>query len=116
MKKVFAFVLLIVLLFTLAGCAPGDDIEITTPETTVRLSAPNPNPLVNEPDDEGRVAGVGLGLWHGLIAPITLVMSFFNPTVQMYEVHNNGNEYNLGFLVGVALVFLLLGIFGRRRR
>jgi hypothetical protein len=36
--------------------------------------------------------------------------------MQMYEVHNNGREYNLGFLIGVALVFLLLGVLGGRRR
>jgi hypothetical protein len=32
----------------------------------------------------------------------------------MYEVHNNGKEYNLGYLLGVAIVFLLLGVLGRR--
>jgi LPXTG-motif cell wall-anchored protein len=31
-------------------------------------------------------------------------------------VYNNGSQYNLGFLIGVALVFLLLGIFAGRRR
>ena len=60
-------------------------------------------------------AGVLQGLWHGLIAPVTLIMSFFNENVQMYEVHNDGKEYNLGFLLGVALVFLILGFSGRRR-
>jgi len=115
MNKTLAFVLLGVLILTLTGCAPGEDVEITTPETTVRLSMPGPNPLANEPAEDGTLAGVAQGLWHGLIAPVTLVMSFFNPEVQMYEVHNNGNEYNLGFLVGVAVVFLLLGIIGGRR-
>ena len=36
--------------------------------------------------------------------------------MQMYEVHNNGQQYNLGFLIGVAVVFLLLGVLGGRRR
>lgn len=115
MKKILALVLLTVLLVTLTGCAPGSDVEVTTPETTIRLRTPGTNPLVNEAAEDGTVAGVGQGLWHGLIAPVTLVISFFNPAVQMYEVHNNGNEYNLGFLIGVAVVFLLLGILGRRR-
>jgi hypothetical protein len=45
-----------------------------------------------------------------------LVGSFFNPAMQIYEVHNNGVEYNVGYLIGVALVFLILGVLGGRRR
>jgi hypothetical protein len=51
-----------------------------------------------------------------LIAPVTVIGSFFNPDMQMYEVHNNGREYNLGFFLGIALVFLLLGLVGGRWR
>jgi hypothetical protein len=91
-------------------------VEITTPDASLRLTMPGPNPLANEPPEDGEVAGVALGLWHGIIAPVTLIMSFSNPDIQMYEVHNNGSEYNVGFLVGVAVVFLLLGILGRGRR
>ena len=105
----------IVLVFA-TGCAPGSSVEVNTPESTVQLTTPGPNPLANEPADNGRVAGVLDGLWHGLIAPVTAIGSFFNPDMQMYEVHNNGREYNLGFLIGVALVFLILGLIGGRRR
>jgi hypothetical protein len=48
------------------------------------------------------------------LLPVMLVGSFFNPIIQIYEVHNNGTEYNLGYLIGVALVFLILGVFGRQ--
>ena len=118
MKKVLAFVSLAVLLFSAAGCAPGEKVEVTTPESRIQLTTPGPNPEQTKPDASGHVAGALLGLWHGLIAPVTLVLSFFNPAYQMYEVHNNGPEYNLGFLIGVAVVFLFLGILGggRRRR
>jgi hypothetical protein len=114
MKKLL--VSLAILLVLMTGCAPGTDIEVTVPDTTIQLTTPGANPLLNEPDENGRLAGVGQGLWHGLIAPVTLVGSFFNENMQMYEVHNNGNEYNLGFLVGVALVFLILGLIGGRWR
>ncbi|HSL42933.1 MAG TPA: hypothetical protein VK897_05840 [Anaerolineales bacterium] len=114
MKKLVISVTLVFLL--VAGCAPGAEIEVDTPRTTIELTTPGPNPQQNEPDDTGRLAGALQGLWHGLISPVTVVGSFFNPAMQMYEVHNNGREYNLGFLVGVALVFLLLGIIGGRRR
>jgi hypothetical protein len=116
MRKLLIVVLPVLLLVVLTGCAPGSSVEVTTPETNVRLTTPGANPLVNEPAENGVVAGVVQGLWHGIIAPVTLVMSFFNEAVQMYEVHNNGREYNLGFLLGVALVFLILGFSGRRWR
>src|SRR5687768_5844942 len=116
MRKLLIVVLPVLLLVVLTGCAPGSSVEVTTPETNVQLTTPGANPLVNEPAVNGVVAGVVQGLWHGIIAPVTLVMSFFNEAVQMYEVHNNGRQYNLGFLLGVALVFLILGFSGRRWR
>ena len=114
MKKLLVSVTILLVLVT--GCAPGTDIEVNVPDTTIQLTTPRANPLLNQPDENGRLAGAGQGLWHGLIAPVTLVSSFFNENTQMYEVHNNGSEYNLGFLVGVALVFLLLGLIGGRWR
>jgi hypothetical protein len=73
--------------------------------------------MMNTADAQGNVAGILMGIWHGIISPVTLVVSFVNPNVQMYEVHNDGSPYNLGFLIGVAIVFILLGVFaGSRRR
>jgi len=105
-----------IFLVMLAGCAPGTSVQVNTPQSTVQLSAPGPNPMINQGDASGRVARAGAGLWHGIIAPITLIISFFNSDVQMYEVHNAGSEYDLGFLFGVALVFGILGILIRIRR
>lgn len=109
-------VLFLILLILLTACGPGSDLEVTTPDSTIRLTTPGSNPELNQPGEDGRVAGLILGLWHGVIAPVMLVGSFFNPAMQIYEVHNNGVEYNLGYLIGVALVFLILGLFGGRRR
>jgi hypothetical protein len=114
MKKSLALIL--VSLFLLAACGPGRNLEVTTPNTTVQLTTPSPNPELNTPDAAGRVAGILQGIWHGIIAPIMLIGSFFNPDMQIYEVHNNGIEYNLGYLFGVAMVFLILGVLGGRRR
>jgi hypothetical protein len=72
--------------------------------------------MINQPDAVGRVARAGAGLWHGLISPATLIVSFFNSDVRMYEVHNAGSEYDVGFMVGVALIFAVLGLFIRMRR
>jgi hypothetical protein len=109
-------VLIAILLVLVAGCAPGTDIEVEVPATTLQLTTPGPNPLVNQPDDNSRLAGAAQGLWHGIISPVTVIGSFLNPNMQMYEVHNNGREYNLGFFIGVALVFLILGVIGGRWR
>lgn len=115
MKKLIVLVSSAMILVTMAGCGPDTNIEVNTPDASIQLNTPGVNPLANEPAENGRVAGVVQGLWHGIIAPVTLIMSFFNEEVQMYEVHNDGKEYNLGYLLGVAIVFLILGFSGRRR-
>ena len=61
--------------------------------------AAGPNELAGSGPDP---AGFWLGLWHGLISPITFVISLFTPEVNIYEVQNNGNWYDFGFMLGVA--------------
>lgn len=77
--------------------------------------APGPNSSEKTPDAEGKVAGFWLGLWHGLISPVTFVISLFSKTVRLYEVHNSGGWYNFGFVLGAGL-FLSGGIFGHKRK
>jgi hypothetical protein len=134
-NKLPIFVLLAIMLVMAAGCAPGNVVQINTPVPNaqggtaassgqinvpgfiLQLNLPGTNPQVKKADGLGRIAGILKGIWHGVISPITLAVSFFDPNVQMYEVHNDGSQYNLGFLLGVALVFLILGITaGSRRR
>jgi hypothetical protein len=136
MKKfLFNIVILAAVLAVTAGCGtvtivkvdtpvpaaqagtPASGGEIVVPGVSIQVYAPGPNPQVNTSDGHGRPAGIGLGIWHGIISPVTLVVSFISPTAYMYEVHNDGSPYNLGFLLGVAIVFVLLGVFaGSRRR
>ena len=116
MKTFFVLGLLVTLSVLIAACAPNTSVQVTTPDSTMQLTAPGPNPMINQPDGLGRVARAGAGLWHGMIAPVTLVFSFFNDDIHMYEVHNAGSEYDLGFFLGVALVISLLGLFIRMRR
>ena len=86
MRRVRSILLLVLLVFVLAGCAAGA------------------NPGVGTVAESGHIAGFWLGLWHGVIAPITFVISLFNDGVNVYEVHNNGNWYNFGFVLGVGLL------------
>lgn len=78
--------LLLVLTLCICACAAG------------------PNELVNTATIHGEVAGFWSGLWHGIIAFFTFIFSLFDPTVQVYEVHNNGNWYNLGFVLGAGIL------------
>lgn len=77
--------------------------------------APGPNDMEKMPDREGKIAGFWMGLWHGLISPITFVISVFTENIRFYEIHNSGNWYNFGFVLGAGL-FLSGGIFGRRKK
>ncbi len=91
-------VLLGVALLILAACAAG-------PNNVATVNAPH-------------IAGFWLGIWHGLISPITFLVSLFNHDVNIYDVHNNGGWYNFGFMLGVSTVFSggPGGAAARRRR
>lgn len=47
-------------------------------------------------------AGFLVGLWHGLIAPFTFLISLFVEGVSIYETNNNGRWYEFGFLLGIS--------------
>ena len=53
----------------------------------------------------GQSAGFWLGLWHGFISPITFIVSLFTESVSVYEVHNSGNWYDFGFVLGAGILF-----------
>ena len=61
-----------------------------------------PNSAANTPNAEYLVAGFWLGLWHGIIAVPTFIIGLFDSNVRVYEVHNIGNWYDLGFMLGIG--------------
>jgi hypothetical protein len=81
-----AFAVAVVL--TLAACAAG----------------PNPG-LDTAPADLSQPAGFWLGLWQGMILPVAFVVSLFTDSVSVYEVHNSGNWYDVGYVLGISFVF-----------
>jgi hypothetical protein len=94
--KAFSLVaVFIILIFILSSCAAG------------------PNSAEKTPNEEGKIAGFWKGLWHGLIAPITFIISIFTKNIRFYEIHNNGFWYNFGFVLGAGL-FLSGGILGKK--
>ena len=73
------------------------------------------NPEVGTASPDGDLAGFWLGLWHGIIAPVTFVISLFSDNINLYEVHNNGNWYDFGFVVGAGILFGGGGLGSRRK-
>ena len=76
--------------------------------------AAGPNAAVDVPAEDGDLAGFWMGLWHGIIVPITFIVSLFSDTVSIYEVHNTGGWYDFGFLLGAGM-FLGGGGAGAKR-
>jgi hypothetical protein len=74
----------LVLVLLLGSCAAGANPQITS---------------------GGSGAGFWLGLWHGFITPVTFIVSLFRDDVNVYEVRNVGNWYDLGFVLGLAAIF-----------
>lgn len=49
---------------------------------------------------DGKQFGFWNGLWHGIIAPIDLVLMLFRDDISVYATNNNGAWYAFGFLIG----------------
>lgn len=58
--------------------------------------------------------GFWWGLWHGIILPVTFIVSLFTDSVSIYEVDNNGNWYNFGFILGLMFFSGPVLAVGRR--
>lgn len=83
----------LVLLFVLTGCIPGDG----------KSTEKNP-------------AGFFWGIWHGWIAPISLIGGIFNKDLRVYETMNSGWWYDLGFYVAIISGFGGISLSRRRKR
>lgn len=92
-KRVLVILLVIMLGLLLTGCMPG-----------------NPRYTTEKP------AGFFWGVWHGWIAPISLIVKLFNPAVLIYETANSGWWYDFGYYIAVAGGFGSFAFSRRRRR
>ena len=64
------------------------------------LAVAGPNSKYQQPD--AAPAGFLAGLLHGLIIPITFIVSLVSMNVRIYETNNSGVWYDFGFLVGAS--------------
>lgn len=92
-NKIVLFVLMATMLMMMSGCMPGDG------------SYTGDN-----------YAGFFWGIWHGWIAPISLIRGFFNPEIRVYEPYNIGWWYDLGFYIAVVGGFGGISLFRNKRK
>lgn len=59
-------------------------------------------------------AGFFSGVWHGWIAPISLILGFFDKTTRIYEVNNSGWIYDLGFYIAIISGFGGISFFRKK--
>ncbi len=71
-------------------------------------------PGVNERSVENP-AGFFMGIWHGWIAPVTLIWQLFNHHVRIYEIFNTGWTYDMGYYLGVVGGFGGLALSRKRK-
>lgn len=91
-KQLFLVLLMTGFSLILVGCMPGDG----------RAHINNP-------------AGFFWGIWHGWIAPISLLVSIFNRNIRIYETFNSGFWYDFGFYMAIISGFGGLSLVRRRR-
>ena len=79
-------------LLALAGCIPGDGRN---------------NPA--------QPAGFLWGIWHGWLAPISLIVGIFNKDIRVYEMFNKGWWYDFGFYMAIISGFGGLSLSRRKK-
>lgn len=79
-------------LLMLTGCIPGDG--------TYTSSDP---------------AGFFWGIWHGWIAPISLILGLFSENIRVYEPINTGWWYDFGYYIAIISGFGGISLFRRSR-
>ena len=82
MAKQLICILVLTVLVSFAGCVPGDGKHT-----------------------EANPAGFFWGIWHGWIAPISLIWGLFDSAIRLYEPHNTGWWYDAGFYIAVISGF-----------
>ena len=78
--RTWILIVLLLCLLAMMACAPG----------TERFKA------------KDRPAGFFWGIWHGWIAPVSVIWQLFNPNVRIYETNNAGWVYDFGFYIAIV--------------
>ncbi len=81
MKKIILIISFVVLTFLITGCFPTYSSEGES------------------------VSGFFKGVWHGWIAPISLIAEIFDSNIRIYEPNNTGWWYDFGFYIAIIAGF-----------
>jgi len=93
MKKKFFLlsIMMILSVFLLTGCIPGDGSYT-----------------------DANTAGFFSGIWHGWIAPVSLIIGIFKVNIRIYESMNSGWWYDFGYYMAIISGFGGLSLARRR--
>ena len=91
-KMIILCIFLVGSVFLLTGCIPGDG--------TYTSSHP---------------AGFFWGIWHGWVAPVSLIIGIFSRNIRVYEAANTGLWYDFGFYMAIISGFGGLSLFRRKK-
>ncbi len=91
-KLILLSVMMMLVLVAVTGCVPGDG--------TYSIEGP---------------AGFFWGVWHGWVAPISLIMGLFNKNIRVYEVINTGWWYDFGFYIAIISGFGGISLFRHKK-
>ena len=61
-------------------------------------------------------AGFFTGIWHGWIAPISLVVGLFKHDIRIYEPYNTGWWYDFGFYIAIIGGFGGIALSRKKRK
>jgi len=61
-------------------------------------------------------AGFFSGIWHGWIAPISLILGLFNKNIRIYEPINTGWLYDFGFYIAIISGFGGVSLFRKKNK
>lgn len=91
-KAILLGIIMAMVLIVLTGCIPGDGTNTDI-----------------------KPAGFFWGIWHGWIAPISLIISLFDRSIRVYEVANTGWWYDFGFYLAIVGGFGSLSLFRKKK-
>ena len=60
-------------------------------------------------------AGFLMGIWHGWMAPLSLIISLFNDNVRIYDTYNTGWWYDAGFYIAIISGFGGISLTRRKK-
>jgi len=82
LHRITIVLLMLAVAFLAAGCVPGDGSST-----------------------EAEPSGFFSGIWHGWIAPLSLIWGLFDRVIRVYVVNNTGWWYDFGYYMAIIAGF-----------